>query len=153
MNFSSYKPQKKSGMKNLLRIAVIACALALPSVNFAQCDSIASACAKHMAKQFLSDGQEYRALLLNNEETAEFHSTFYGGTIYRVIACSGLSDGNLIFSVYDNDRNLLFTNSEYKNAPYWDFKVNSTLDAIIEARLSSENQGSGCAVVLIGFKQ
>ena len=140
-------------MKNIFRTLILICALALPAVNVAQCDSIANACAKHLSKQFLSDGQEYRALLLNNEETAEFHSTLYGGAIYRVVACSGLSDGNLIFSVYDNDRNLLFTNSEYKNAPYWDFKVNSTLDAIFEGRLSTENQGSGCAVILIGFKQ
>ncbi len=119
----------------------------------AQCDTIANACARHMAQQFLSDGQEYRALLMNNEETAEFHSTFYGGTVYRVVACSGKGDGNLIFSVFDSERNLLFTNSDFKNAPYWDFKVNATLDCIIEARLGSENQGSGCAVILIGFKQ
>ncbi len=121
--------------------------------SFAQCDTIANICAKNMAKQFLSDGQEYRALLLNNDETAEFHSTFYGGTIYRVVGCSGFADGNLVFSVFDSDRNLIFTNSDYKNSPYWDFKVNSTLDCIIEARLGSESQGSGCAVVLIGFKQ
>ena len=119
----------------------------------AQCDTIANSCAKHLAKEYLSDGQEYRALLLNNDETAEFHTTFYGGTIYRVVACSGKGDGNLIFSVFDGERNLLFTNSDYKNAPFWDFKINSTLDCIIEARLGGENQGSGCAVVLIGFKQ
>ncbi len=124
-----------------------------PQVFPAQCDTVANSCAKNMARQFLSDGQEYRALLLNSDETAEFHSTFYGGTTYRIVACSGMGDGNLVFSVFDADRNLLFTNSDYKNTPYWDFKVNSTLDCIIEARLGGENQGSGCAVVLIGFKQ
>ena len=124
-----------------------------PRVFLAQCDTVANSCAKNMARQFLSDGQEYRALLLNSDETAEFHSTFYGGTTYRIVACSGMGDGNLVFSVFDGDRNLLFTNSDYKNTPYWDFKVNSTLDCIIEARLGGENQGSGCAVILIGFKQ
>lgn len=141
-------------MKKISTLLFLFIALAvIPGSLQAQCDTIANVCAKNMAKQFLSDGQEYRALLLNNDETAEFHSTFYGGSIYRIVACSGMSDGNLVFSVFDTDRNLIFTNSDYKNSPFWDFKVNSTFDCIIEARLGSESQGSGCAVVLIGFKQ
>lgn len=119
----------------------------------AQCDTIANTCVKHLTDKFISDGQQYRSLLLNNQETAEFHSTFYGGTVYRIAACSGLSDGNLVFNIYDSERNLLFTNSDYKNSPYWDFKINSTLDCIIEAKLDASNKGSGCAVILIGFKE
>ncbi len=116
----------------------------------AQCDTIASICAKHIMSPYISDGQQYRALLLQ-DQNAEFHTTFYGGGTYRIAACTGLKDGNLIFSVYDEERNLLFTNKEYKNAPYWDFKVNSTMDVILEATLGGAQ--SGCAVVLIGFKQ
>ncbi len=116
-------------------------------------DTIASQCAKHLENTFISDGQQYRALLMNADETAEFHTTLYGGTLYRIAACSGLSDGNLVFSVYDSERNLLFTNSEFKNAPFWDFKITSTLDCVIEAKLSGGAQGSGRAVLLIGFKQ
>ncbi len=120
----------------------------------AQCDTIANICAKHIIATFVSDGQQYRALLLNSEETAEFHSTFFGETVYRLAACSGTSDGNLIFSIYDQDRNLLFTNRYQKNAPYWDFKVKSTLETVIEAQLdATKNAGSGCAAILIGFKQ
>ena len=127
--------------------------IAFSGHSSAQCDTIAGVCAKHLAAQFISDGQQYRALLLNADETAEFHSTFYGGTTYRIAACSGLTDGNLVFSIFDQERNLLFTNSEYRNSPYWDFKVSSTLDCLIEGRLDVSNQGSGCAVILIGFKQ
>jgi hypothetical protein len=116
-------------------------------------DTVANACAKHLENQFISDGQQYRALLMNTDETAEFHTTLYGGTVYRIAACSGLSDGNLVFSVYDNERNLLFTNSQFKNAPYWDFKITNTIDVVIEAKLSGSSQGSGRAVLLIGFKQ
>jgi hypothetical protein len=120
----------------------------------AQCDTIANICAKHITTSFISDGQQYRALLLNSEETAEFHTTFFGETTYRIAACSGTSDGNLVFNIYDQDRNLLFTNSKQKNAPYWDFKIKSTLETIIEAKLdANRNPGSGCAVILIGFKQ
>lgn len=120
----------------------------------AQCDSIASLCSKHIIAQFISDGQSYRSLLLNSEETAEFHTTFFGETIYRIAACSGKTDGNLIFNIYDQDRHLLFTNKNHLNAPYWDFKVKSTLECTIEGQLdANKNSGSGCAVILIGFKQ
>lgn len=118
----------------------------------AQCDTIATLCSKHMTSKYISDGQSYRALLLD-QEVAEFHVTLFGGSTYRIAACSGLTDGNLIFSVFDQERNLLFTNSEHKNAPYWDFKLKSTVDVIIEAKLAGGNIASGCAVLLIGFKQ
>ena len=119
----------------------------------AQCDTIASVCAKHIISSFISDGQQYRSLLLNPDETAEFKTTFFGETVYRLAACSGLTDGNLIFNIYDQDRNIIFTNKDYKNAPYWDFKVKSTVEVTIEAKLDPTNSGSGCAVLLIGFKQ
>ena len=120
----------------------------------AQCDTIASLCGRHIQPLFVSDGQQYRSLLLNAEEYAEFHTTFFGETIYRIAACSGTIDGNLIFTVYDQDRKLLFSNHTQRNAPYWDFKVKNTVEVIIEARLdAAKNKGSGCAVLLIGFKQ
>ena len=118
--------------------------------SHAQCDTIASICAKHIMSPYISDGQQYRALLLA-DQNAEFHATFYGGGTYRIAACTGLKDGNLIFSVFDEERNLLFSNKDVKNSPYWDFKVNSTLDVILEATLGGAQ--SGCAVVMIGFKQ
>ncbi|MBK7182273.1 MAG: hypothetical protein IPH89_04715 [Bacteroidetes bacterium] len=140
--------------KGLLKLAFVLLGfIAVNSASAQIADTVANACARHLGNQFISDGQQYRALLMNADETAEFHTTLYGGTIYRVAACSGLSDGNLVFSVYDSEHNLLFTNSEFKNAPYWDFKINNTLDCTIEARLDGAQAGSGRAVVLIGFKQ
>ena len=118
----------------------------------AQCDSIAGLCRKNISKEYISDGQSYRALLVG-QEVAEFSATFFGGSTYRIASCSGFSDGNLIFSIYDRDRNLLFTNSDHKNAPYWDFKLNSTLNCTIEAQLNATSGNSGCAVLLVGFKQ
>ncbi len=137
---------------------IIALSFVVSTVCFnqatAQCDTIANICAKHIISTFISDGQQYRALLLNSEETAEFHTTFFGETTYRIAACSGTNDGNLVFNIYDQDRHLLFTNRNQKNAPFWDFKVKSTLETIIEAQLdANKNPGSGCAVILIGFKQ
>ncbi len=137
-------------------IKIFALGIFLFSINFsskAQCDTIANICARHIINTFISDGQQYRALLLNPDEAAEFKTTFFGETVYRIAACSGLSDGNLVFSIYDQDRNVLFSNREYKNAPYWDFKVKSSIEVTLEAKLDPTNSGSGCAVLLIGFKQ
>ena len=140
--------------KGILKLALVVCGSVMLNTASAQiADTVANSCARHLESQFISDGQQYRALLMNADETAEFHTTLYGGTLYRIAACSGLSDGNLIFSVYDSERNLLFTNSEFKNAPYWDFKITNTLECVIEAKLDGGAQGSGRAVVLIGFKQ
>jgi hypothetical protein len=139
--------------KFILVLSFIVTGLCIPELN-AQCDTIARMCEKHIIASFISDGQQYRSLLLNSEEYAEFHTTFFGETTYRIAACSGTSDGNLIFNIYDQDRHLLFSNRNQKNAPYWDFKVKSTVETIIEAQLDvNRNPGSGCAVILIGFKQ
>lgn len=118
----------------------------------AQCDNIAEVCAGHFKDHFISDGQFYRALLYN-DQVAEFETTLFGGNTYRIAACSGEQEGNLIFRIYDQDKNLLFTNSEYSNAPYWDFVVEDTMNCTIEAQLDLNRQESGCAVLLIGFKQ
>jgi hypothetical protein len=141
-------------MKNkILALSIAITGLLVATEAKAQmCDTIATICAKHLSTQYISDGQLYRTLLLN-DQTAEFRTTFYGGTTYRVCACTGNTDGNLIFTIRDQDGNVLFSNKDYKNAPYWDFKINSTIDCVIEANLNPDGAASGCAVILIGFKQ
>jgi len=116
------------------------------------CEPIASRCEQHIATNYIPDGQFYRALL-QGDEVAEFGLTLFGGSTYRVAACSGDSDGILVFSVYDKDRNLLFSNRDHSNAPFWDLAVASTLDVTMEAALDPSKAGSGCAVMLIGFKK
>jgi hypothetical protein len=137
---------------NLLKSLALVIGLITYTASFAQCDSIASLCDQHITSSFISDGQDYRSLLLG-DEMAEFNMTLYGGSTYRFAACSGLTDGNLLFSVYDKERNLLFTNIDYENAAYWDFKITNTLDCMIEAQLDPNISASGCAVLLVGFKQ
>ena len=137
---------------NIFKTLAFVIGLITSTASFAQCDTIASLCDKHITASFISDGQDYRSLLLD-DEIAEFNMTLYGGSTYRFAACSGLADGNLIFSVYDKERNLLFTNKDYANSAFWDFTITNTLDCIIEAQLDPNNLASGCAVLLVGFKQ
>lgn len=139
-------------MRRFLFLLSLTATIALSSADLqAQCDTIATICSQNFTRDYLSDGQEYRALLIE-DQTAEFHLTLYGGSIYRFGACSGLTNGNLFFRVFDNERNEIFSNENHKVAPYWDFKVESTLDVIVEANLNQIKAPSGCAVLLVGFK-
>ncbi len=124
------------------------------------CDSLAGVCKKMLktpgkaekGTMFISDGQTYRAFL-DEEQTAEFQTTFFGGNTYRIAASAGTRENYVIFEVRDNQNNLIFTNADHKNASYWDFKVESSLDVGISIRLDENKKSSGCAVMLIGFKQ
>lgn len=125
--------------------------------SFSQtCDSIVKVCEQQLKTNtdgslFVSDGQVYRAFI--NDETAEFNSTFFGGSTYRVTVSAGAEDNFVIFTIYDPDNRVIFTNKDYKNARYWDFKVKETIPVRIETRLDMEKKVSGCAVMLIGFKK
>lgn len=136
------------------RTFILSLLVAMSTATFAQsvCESIAVRCEQHITANYIPDGQFYRALL-QGDEVAEFGLTLFGGTTYRVAACSGESDGILVFSVYDKKHNLLFSNKDHSNAPYWDLAVASTLDVTMEAALDASKAGSGCAVMLIGFKK
>ena len=105
-----------------------------------------------MHKSFVSDGQSYRALLFD-DQVAEFNTTFYGGSTYRIVAFAGMEKSQLQFTLYDQEGNALFTNEEYENSTHWDFKFNSTIEGRIEAKLDPAKQKSGCAVLLIGFER
>ncbi len=139
-------------MNKIIKITLVFGFILISNMIYSQCDSIASVCSNHFTKKYVSDGQQYRALLID-DEIAEFNVTFYGGTVYRIAACSGLSDGNLVFVIKDQENNVLFTNEDYSNAPYWDFSIASTINCKIEAILDTKKLSSGCAVMLIGFKQ
>lgn len=118
--------------------------------TMAQADTLLNVCYQHMEEPYISDGQQYKALL-NGDEIAEFRSTFYGGTTYRIIFCSGFEDGNISFSLYDRNRNLLFNSEDHNLTPYWDFQFTSTVECIIEAQLV-DTTSSGFAIMLIGFR-
>jgi len=118
----------------------------------AQCDSTASVASKYLGDGFVSDGQSYRALIFD-DQIAEFTTTLYGNSTYRIVGIAGLEKEQMHFSIYDEEDNILFSNAEHQNSPYWDFEINSTLDCRIEAKLDLVKQKSGCAVLLIGFEQ
>jgi len=140
-------------MNKILRnIIIIGLFFSFQTIAFSQIDKTMLQCEKYLVPPFVSDGQEYKALL-NEDEIAEFNVTLYGGSVYRIIACSGNQDKELIFSVYDVEKNLLYTNRDFQNSAYWDFDIKNTVNLTIEAEFADKDGSSGFAVVQIGFKQ
>ncbi len=143
-------------MKKIFGIFVL---ITLVNSGWSQaCDSLANVCYQHLSdpsnggKVFISDGQVYKAFV-DAEQSAEFKVTLYGGSLYRIASTAGVKDDYVIFNVYDKERNLLFTNQDHKNKPYWDFKIDNTLDCYVEAYLDIDKKVSGCIVVLLGFQK
>lgn len=126
------------------------------SVFGQDCEKIVKTCESYLngtqgKAKFISDGQVYTAFL--DREKAEFKTTFFGGSTYRIAASAGNDDEYVIFTVRDPNGNILFTNKNHKNSPYWDFKVPQTIPVTIETELDLDKKVTGCAVMLIGFKQ
>ena len=150
-----------NNMKNL-KIYFIIAIMCISTSTFSQtkCDELEPLVSEllqspneNTSSIYISDGQVYKAFV-NNEEKAEFKVTLYGGSTYR-IAGSTADQGALVFKLYDTEttRNILFSNKKYKNAAYWDFKVENTIDCIVEASLDLDVSLDGCMLMMIGFQQ
>ncbi|MCT4614823.1 MAG: hypothetical protein N4A49_08105 [Marinifilaceae bacterium] len=139
-------------MRNRFKLIILVIVLVCSPRVFAQSDITLKNCEKYFTDDFISDGQQYKALL-SGDETAEFKATFFEGTKYRVVAGAGKEEGNVIFSIYDQDKRLLFSNANHNNSPYWDFMIEDTISCTIETKLNKSKVNSGFALVLIGFKQ
>lgn len=109
-------------------------------------------CSDYLTSGFVSDGQEYKAKLDENNR-AKFYTTFYGGSQYRLIACGTITDYPLTFYVFDTEKNLLFCNKDYEYTPFWNFTFTSTIDCIIEFEYNTEKPLKNEVKLLIGFKE
>ena len=141
-------------MKNLFKVIPIV--LFSSFTTFSQnCEQIVKDCEDYLVgkkgkTRFISDGQVYTAFL--DREKAEFKTTLYGGSTYRIAVSAGSKEDYVVFTIIDLDGNILFTNRNHKNSPYWDFNVPRTIPVTITTELDLDLKVSGCAVMLIGFK-
>ncbi|MDX1653566.1 MAG: hypothetical protein R3277_13800 [Brumimicrobium sp.] len=141
-------------MKKAIFIGFIFTLITAFNTQAQDCDSIYRVVEKYLVRNdqgrvFVSDGQVYTAFLDN--EKAEFKTTLYGGSLYRIAASAGTRDDYAIFTIRDMDDNILFTNRNHKNSPYWDFKVESTIPVVVQTELDTDKKITGCVVMMIGF--
>ncbi len=134
----------KNKMVKYSTLALLSLFVTLASNSNAQnCDSLYTVVQSYLANDkecrlFVSDGQTYAAFL--DREKAEFKTTLYGNSLYRIAASAGTKDDYVIFSIYDSEENMLFTNRTEKNVPFWDFKVKNTFPVRIETELDPDKQ-------------
>jgi len=131
-------------------LILITIALVSPIKLNSQEDVLFSNCLNQLKSPFVASGQPFKVFLTGNE-VAEFRTTFFSGSMYRIVACSH-QESNILFSIYDKDRNLLFSNEQYEAAGAWDFKMEGSVECIVEARLNPNKSTSGIAMLMIGFK-
>lgn len=117
----------------------------------AQLEQLQNICSLYFSPEFISDGQEYFAQL-KPDQKVEFRTTFFGENTYRVVACTNLRKGDLVFNIYDTEKNLLFSNANYQYSPYWDFRFSSTITCIIQVEVRNVKFSPGYVMLLIGYK-
>ena len=136
---------------SLKYIFILTIGLLLSKYTLSQQNSIKN-CDSYLGSGFVSDGQEYKAKLDENNK-AKFYTTFYGGSQYRLVACSNIEKYPLIMSLYDTEKNLLFCNKDHDYTPFWNFTFTSTIDCIVELEFDTEEQLTDEVMLLIGFKE
>ena len=114
--------------------------------GLAQITQLQHICSLYFSPEFISDGQEYFAQLEPNRRV-EFRTTFFGDNTYRIVACTNLRKSDLVFSVYDTEKNLLFSNVDYNLSPYWDFRFTSTVTCIIQIDVRSQKFTPGFVMI------
>jgi hypothetical protein len=125
--------------------ALFAC-LALHIPAYAQCDKVAEACNVELT-DFLSDGQYYRAQVIEGE-TATLKVAFYEGFTYRIVACTDAKGNKIKYTLHDGSNAQVFSNSNVPDGTGWDFEVGSTEEFTIKASLGN---AAGCIVFSIGY--
>lgn len=138
--------------KKIFIYIILASALSIiakPALS--QVEQLQNICSLYFSPEYISDGQEYFASL-KPDQKVEFKTTFYGENTYRIVACTNLKKGDLVFTVFDTEKNQLFTNASYDYSQYWDFKFSSTITCIIQVDVKNIKFSPGFVMLLIGYK-
>lgn len=93
-------------------------------------------------------------------EKADLELTFNAGKSYRILVCSQDLIGQVKFIVMDKTRKILYKSKEGETNPYWDFKMATTQDLIIQVDIPAQEKSNqknnimpkGCVSIMIGFK-
>ena len=145
-------------MKKILLLSLVVLGATFNTKAQEACEELPQICEKSLAPTledpslYISDGQVYRAFIDEGQE-AEFSATLYGGSRYRIAATAGSKDNYVIFEIRDIDGEVLFSNVDHANAPYWDFEIQNDIECFIVMKLDEDKRDSGCATMLIGFKK
>ena len=141
---------KNMNKKFTFLLLILSLTFILPTGTNSQEEELFQGCIDSLRSPFVLGDRSMKAFL-TGDEVAEFRTTFFGGNIYRIVSCT-FEPYLIQFSVYDTDHNLLLNSANYQNVGLWDFKMEGSMECIIEARLNKEVASSGMAFLLVGFR-
>ena len=135
-------------MKKLTLLLIIAlCSSAARS----QCEQSMLAAEKAMGENFIADPQYVQAMLTNTD-SLQFESVWLADNTYR-IASSGSEKQRVAISLFDQNNNPIFNNSEFNYPADWDFFVEQSMKIRCVIRPILESNEAICVTVLTGFKK
>jgi hypothetical protein len=114
--------------------------------------SLKAKCESYFGNGYIYQGQENKIQFQNSNKVIS-KCTFFSGINYKIAMATDLKNGNLVFSILDSKKNVLFCNREYGYVQYWNFKFDKTLDCSIEITAEYPNYKNGIAYMMIGFKK
>ena len=135
-------------MKKLTLLLMIAlCSSAARS----QCEQSMLAAEKAMGENFIADPQYVQAMLTNTD-SLQFESVWLADNTYR-IASSGSEKQRVDISLFDQNNNPIFNNSEFNYPADWDFFVEQSMKIRCVVRPIVATNETICVTVLTGFKK
>ena len=138
-------------------IAAMCLVVLFSTTGFSQCNNFVKKKCMPNILPFMHNGQTNTATLAAGQ-SSEMKLTFYSGQGYRILVCAQSVLGTVAFKIMDLSHKVVFDSKENDNPDFWDFKVKSTQQFIVQVAVPpSDSYGSvppsGCVSVLVGFKK
>lgn len=139
-------------MKSLILLSLCAFFMCIGTQSFAQNKKTSlELCDNHLNDGFVSDGQYY-TYTLQQGEIKQTKITLMGGNIYRIAACA-MQTQQLQFSLIDASGTVLYSNTGFDYAPYWDFEIKQTIECVITIQNNDSSIKTDKAILIIGYKR
>ncbi len=136
----------------ILKYLIIPFFLTLFISAHAQENTLQKTCMQFFDQEFFLN-EDYNQLSIKGDKKARFHVTFYEHFIHRIAVASSVNKAPLEVTLYDKEDHVLFCNREHDFIPYWDFKVASSVECIVEVQLVEPTDKQIKICLITGYKK
>ncbi len=135
-----------------LKYLLILIPLLFSQAIFGQCTFFASANIGYL-DDFIHDGV-YTSLQTFPGQSIQIYKTVYPGQTYRMTVNAQKELGRIEIKVYDDGKQLIYSDNDDSINKFWDFTVESTINILIVLNCPyASGSQNGCVSVLFGFKE
>lgn len=143
-------------MKSLKYLLFLFIGICTPGLINAQCKSFTKKICLPELKPYKHNGK-LNSTVLSPGDKAEMSMTFFSGQNYRLLVCAQDVLGTASYKVMDADRNIIFESTKSPDKKYFEFKVSSTQQLIVEITIPNKKTltgiiPEGCVSILVGYK-